>query len=95
MIGSLFYPMPAIQSSDGLNEGMNLTNYMNSFVGLVPVQVQLGVSVPSVTFDAADGQEYSYTGFNYLISKTTRPSRPKKSKEEHQVVGGGNLKKIE
>ena len=42
MIGSLFFPMPAIQSSDGLNEGMNLTNYMNSFVGLVPVQVQLG-----------------------------------------------------
>ena len=60
MIGSLFVPMPTIQASNGLNEGMNLTNYMKSFTRLVPVSGISLNSVPSVNFDADDGQEYSY-----------------------------------
>lgn len=73
MIYSLFVPLPAVKTSIGVGGGMTLGSYIKSYYALSPVDIGGGGNSNNwVIFDASDGKEYSYSGFNYSLHKESK-----------------------
>ena len=88
MVYSLFVPLPSVKSSIGVGGGMTLGSYIKSYYALSPVDIgSSGNSNNWVIFDANDGKEYSYSGYNYTINKNT------KFDKVSPVEWGGKFKK--
>ncbi len=72
MVYSLFVPLPSVKSSIGVGGGITLGSYIKSYYSLSPVDIGGSKNSNWVIFDANDGKEYSYSGYNYTINKNTK-----------------------
>ena len=79
MLYSLFKPIPKIESSIGVNAGMNLNLYLSRFYSLTPGFLGgANSNLPWLVFDDVDGFRYTYEGYHYKLKRNTKYIKPKK-----------------
>ena len=74
MVYSLLVPngVPTVKSSIGVGGGISLKSYIAGAYSLSPVSFGGGGGGNWVIFDANDGNEYSYSGYPYKLTKKTK-----------------------
>jgi hypothetical protein len=74
MVYSLLIPngVPKVKSSIGVGGGISLKSYIATYYSLSPVSFGGGGGGNWVIFDANDGNEYSYSGYPYQLTKKTK-----------------------
>jgi hypothetical protein len=82
MLYSLFNPLPSLVSSVGQVGGIDLGSYIAGFAALAPVSGVIAGDRGEnrITFDANDGNRYSYEGFKYTLTRESIAKR--KTKDE-------------